>query len=432
MIINLIYRILKMKKILFLLSGLALTLSLASCSMDMDNGGSHNYPSATIPGTIDEVVDYVYSIEVIEYDGTVLGNKYIHTTSKKSLFKDLATYFDLEYEDSEYGHYIKQINSSMVDPNYALMLYQNGKLSSTGVDDIILNDNDSIRLVNERWNKELDETDRLVDKVIYSFMEDADSFLSETYNDFYLLAAINKMMEMGYSKMNLDFLSDSYLEEIKNKDVNDIAPAQLLRHIMLLKASNTPLDKLRLHMENTTVNPVGGPYGVFSDVPYYLASRIAKANIKNIDAYKGLFKSELTSPSLGDAGALYMHVLGDLEEFDSEARSNYLNAQKAKFQKDGVAFDEWSSHSVSAGCQIRGFAALGENIRDEKYQVNGVDMVEAVLMYLVNDYEFKSSLDSEKPDNGFATPQILAGLMAYKMSRDYKLNNSFKAVDIFA
>ena len=418
-----------MKKILFLLSGLALSFSLASCQMDNSSTSS---TATTNPTTTDNVSQIEYSVEIVDFDGTILGSKEITTTNNKSLFDDLKTNFNVKYSESQYGPFISEINSSLVDPNYSLMLYQNGTMASTGVDGIILNDNDEIKFVNECWNTELDEVDKMVDKVIYSFMKDADDFLSAEYSDFYLLGAINKMMELGYSSMNLDFLSDTYLETIKNKDLNTVNSSNLLGHAILLKSSNTPLDTLKAHIESTKVDVVGGPYGIYSNIPYYLGAKMAGATIINESEYKESFKASLET-EIGDSGAFLMHVLPTLDGVSSDLKDKFIANQVKTFTEDGVKFDEWSSMGVSAGCQIRGFAAIGENIRDEKYQVNGVDMVEAVLKYLVNDYEFKVNLTDTEANNSFATPQILAGLMAYKMSRDLKnTDGSFKAVDIFA
>ena len=115
-----------------------------------------------------------YTLKVIDIDGEELLNRNITTTDKNSLFSYIDDNLTVTYTTGDTGHYITSLEESVVDPSYFLALYENGQMSSVGVDGIVLDDGDEIVFKNECWNTvetgygTKTATDIKVDQIIYS------------------------------------------------------------------------------------------------------------------------------------------------------------------------------------------------------------------------------------------------------------------------
>ena len=116
-----------------------------------------------------------YDVIIYDIDGEVLGNEKIKSKKEDKLFDQMKIKFDIDYDDGEWGVYLNSINGSICDNNYYIAIYENGTLASTGIEGLILDNNDLFEFKVECWNTiesgygVLDSYDVLVDKIIYSY-----------------------------------------------------------------------------------------------------------------------------------------------------------------------------------------------------------------------------------------------------------------------
>ena len=113
-----------------------------------------------------------------------------------------------------------------------------------------------------------------------------------------------------------------------------------------------------------------------------------------------------------------------------------IQGDECKFDKTvlntlNVRDDDFNAASLAAS--VAAFAALGENPRDEKYEIEGEDIIENIM---TNFYDETSGLlkvyKNDETIPNFSTNQIYTYLFAYKISRDKKDGTGFKKLNIFA
>lgn len=153
----------------------------------------------------------------------------------------------------------------------------------------------------------------------------------------------------------------------------------------------------------------------WSAMPYLHILYMANATKDQIDPVKSLIlETDLTFMDADFAG-FAMLALAPYK--DDEAVKSFLESLKdlvkENLSKDGV-ISAWSgANASSTAAVIIGLIAIGENPRDEDYQVEGVDLIEALLKY-EKDGGFFWLLTDDEPDFMFSTPQAFAALVLYQ------------------
>ena len=119
-----------------------------------------------------------------------------------------------------------------------------------------------------------------------------------------------------------------------------------------------------------------------------------------------------------DYAAMALTAVSSVRE--SENGTQIINAMvtyiKDSMSKDGVV--SWgNANASSTAAVILGLLAIGEDPRSEAYTVDGVDLMEALMLYQ-GDAGFKYLQADTNDDLAFSTPQAFAALVAYKIVRD--------------
>ncbi len=413
-----------------ILKGLALAsllLSLAACNK-----------------TNDDTIEY--TLKVYDLDNKLLVEDKIKEKNDTTLYESLIknTAIDVKISDSSFGHYIDAINNSISDPNYSLMIYENNKLSDSGVDYLKLNAGDEIVIKNECWNDKLDETDVLVDKVIYNYAKKLlQGFVQEdsTYKDSdywnYILVDIAKKNGYDSNIFKLDVkpqLKDSLVveEEMKIADWGKL--------YFKAKAFENDIDSFKTKYSDFMTkytNFIENIQTDYSAAEYSLPFSIAMAKTLNVTSANLEELVNTTYRCSTDWGTdALMWQLTALAAFDKVSKED-LNDITIAVEKSDVYDENWNvvgqqTNSISTALKLLPFAALGENVR-AKEDANGKDLIELLFEEF---YDQASGYLKINGDTSFIVEdyiksvniaQIYVSLMAYKITRD--LN---KKVNIFA
>ena len=417
-----------------ILKGLALTgllLSLAACDKKEE------------PKKEEKIT---YTLKVYDLDGEELVNKQIEETNNTSLYNSLNTNVTLKASDSSYGHYLVSINNSIVDPNYGLMIYENNQLSNVGCDEVKVNDNDVIVIKNECWNDKLDETDVLVDKVIYNyaknllqgFVKEDSTYKNSTFWN-YILVDIARKNGYDSNLFRLDVnpqLKDSLVVE----DEMDIADWGKL--YFKAKAFENDIDSFKTKYSDFMTKYTEFIENIQTDysanyAEYSLPFSITMAKTLNVTSanLEELVNTTYRPSTFYGTDAL-MWQLTALAAFDKVSKED-LNDIEIVVERTDVYDENWNlvgqqTNSISTALKLLPFAALGENVR-AKEDTNGKDLIELLFEEF---YDQASGYLKINGDTSFIVEdyiksvniaQIYVSLMAYKITRD--LN---KKVNIFA
>ena len=245
-----------------------------------------------------------------------------------------------------------------------------------------------------------------VDLAIDAFVSDQlTKFIStddKVVLDYYVIPAIKALEDNGYD-IKLNELVDmnkvnTYYADYDYSTVGDIFKATVIR-----KAFNLNLDTAKIKL--TEITEV--------DVWSYTNGLMAL----NITGVNNTLKQELltkinvfTEDDYRDADYAGVALMASANsDIDKNPLYNLINTS---LSKDGVV--TWGeANSSSTANVILGLIANGINPTNEEYTTNGVNLVEALLLYQT-DGAFKNKLNGEV-DLTFATPQAFSALVAYKL-----------------
>lgn len=396
--------------------------------------------------TNDDTIEY--TLKVYDLDNKLLAEDKIKEKNDTTLYESLIknTAIDVKISDSSFGHYIDAINNSISDPNYSLMIYENNTLSSVGVDYLKLNAGDEIVIKNECWNDKLDETDVLVDKVIYNyaknllqgFVKEDSTYKNSTFWN-YILVDIAKKNGYDSNIFKLDVkpqLKDSLVVE-EEMDIADWG-----KLYFKAKAFENDIDSFKTKYSDFMTKYTNFIENIQTDysanyAEYSLPFSIAMAKTLNVTSanLEELVNTTYRPSTFYGTDAL-MWQLTALAAFDKVSKED-LNDITIAVEKSDVYDENWNvvgqqTNSISTALKLLPFAALGENVR-AKEDANGKDLIELLFeeFYDANTGYLKINGDAsfivEDYIKSVNIAQIYVSLMAYKITRD--LN---KKVNIFA
>lgn len=381
---------------------LLLVLMLSSCN--------HINPSES-----PSLFENTFIIEVIDIDGTILSTKNLDIDETKNLFDILVENFNVDYSNGEYGPYINSIDNSVIDNNYYVAIYENEVLASSAIDKLLIDKDDVFTFKVECWNTLssnygiLDDYDVLIDKIIYSYYKNLDlsnltSYLDGAYWD---LLAIDLAMSYNYDNKVFNFtnLSESIKTQLNEIEYTSLANADFLKCFMYLKAFNLDYTDLKNHLFSyldlldDTYNPYASPFVV---------SVCKKMNI-NHEKIDALTQKEISLDlSWGPDASVWQFVTSILynENISKDILNNYV-----------VSLDY--GNSASCAIVLQAFAAMNIDVRSDEYQVDQKDLIEVLID---NYYNYDSNIIeySKGVENTFSYNQVMASLLAYKITRDTK------------
>ncbi|MBR4495592.1 MAG: DUF4430 domain-containing protein [Acholeplasmatales bacterium] len=371
----------------------------------------------------DENKTAYYTVNIYDLDGELLTTKKLRGTGNDRFFDNLTLDFDVNYTESEYGHYLKSINGQIEDPNWYVAIYENGLYSEVGVDQLHIDDGDVFDFKVECWNTVesgygvLDSYDVNVDKAIYHYAKTylKDAFANATtYSDshYWDNMIIYTMASNNYDKrlFNTDSFSNAYVESVKNADVSSLSGANIGKWFYAARNLGVDLDAFKVkyqeYLEGLTeygseyTMPFTTSPSVYLEMTNYLSN-----NVKNTTKRAGT--------NWGIDGLTWqianLALFNDLDEAELEP---FAPSDKG--------------NGISTALCLLPYSALNKNVRNVKNESN------KDLLQILFDTYYDSELDLIKwktTDTKITgnSNQIYASLVAYKVNRDLG-----KKVSIFA
>ncbi len=371
----------------------------------------------------DENKTAYYTVNIYDLDGELLTTKKLKGTGNDRFFDNLTLDFDVNYTESEYGHYLKSINGQIEDPNWYVAIYENGLYSQVGVDQLHIDDGDVFDFKVECWNTVesgygvLDSYDVNVDKAIYHYAKTylKDAFANATsYTDshYWDNMFIYTMASNNYDKrlFNTNSFSNAYVDSVKNADVSSLSGANIGKWFYAARNLGVDLEAFKVkyqeYLEGLTeygseyTMPFTTSPSVYLEMTNYLSN-----NVKNTTKRAGT--------NWGIDGLTWqianLALFNDLDEAELEA---FTPSDKG--------------NGISTALCLLPYAALNKNVRTNKNESNK-DLLEILF-----DTYYDSELDLIKwktTDTKITgnSNQIYASLVAYKVNRDLG-----KKVSIFA
>lgn len=367
-----------------------------------------------------------FSVTVYDIDGENLGEENFKVNKEANFFETMKTKFDVTYTNDTYGVFISSINGSIVDNNYYMAIYENGEMAATGVDGLVIDNNDKFEFKVECWNTiesgygTFDLYDVLVDKIVYSYAKNYMPEILASVKDFngsshWDMLYLNMMIKNGYDNkiFNNSYLSDE-LKNSLNVNLNDLNGVSLGKYYYTARLFDIDLTAFKEVYQNVINNDLGA-YNEWSTP--FITSPAKSLNITSSKLDEVLSTDYLAGLEWGPDGRSYQ--ICNLALFDKASEEMLSDLTET------VEF----GNGTSSALVLSAFASLGLNPRDSKYeaQVNGES--KDILENLIDTYydEELGLVKYATTDEGtnFSTNQIYAGIMAYKVARD--LN---KAVNI--
>ena len=412
----------KKKVILFALAGSV--LALASCTKSGTTTSGSNDVTTTKTSTVttsvttteEDPVIANYTVTVKDIDGEVLLDSLELSTVEgaNSIISDIENAgYEVISEDSQYGLFIKSIAGSVIDNNYYLAFNVNGKPADVGASSYEIKNGDAIEfevqcLNTVEYGGQLDATDILVDKIIYSYLKNElpNCIKNDTTyasSDYWTYMTINALTDNLYDfSYDQSIIKADLKESIENVDLSTLSGANYGKYYWTAKALGYDLTSFsEVYKEH--IDSISTQYSQYV-TPFEIAP--AYGLDLTSDNLKTLVKdAQLASDQFGIDGLAWQ--IAALAPYDKYHYTilDVLNRR-----------DE--SNCTSNALQLIDFAALNVNPRESDYEIEGLDLVE----YIIDNFydETTNLVKVYKTDEGtnMSTNQIYAGLVSYKIQRD--------------
>lgn len=353
-------------------------------------------------------------IKTIGFDDDFQGN----------LFDLLEMNYTIEYDETDYGIYLKSIHGLNPIEGAFIQLSKNGEPASVGVDSITFDDDDVFSFEVVWW----DPVQEAVDAAIKLFLlNQADNYVNSETIDYNVFLALNLLDE------NLH-ISDSEVETLVTSNsittVNDYFKA-----IMILKSRgfNTYILVEELNSMVTV-----GPYG---QTAYGLLALDSYSYMYDYSAYLSAALTDLstTTPfNLGlDAGAVSIMALSShitepgvqdlIDEFTTWISTSQLDSGGVK-TRDIVWGDTTypgTENASSIAQVILGLLANGINPTGPDFTKLDNNLITSLLSFQTETGSFDWAKNDEyTEDLAFSTPQAFLALVAYQV-----YSNTYTAVN---
>lgn len=356
-----------------------------------------------------------FTVEVVSIMNTTLLSEDIIflEDDERTIVEIIDEVVDLDYSTSQWGIFINGIGGFYpteygVTYNYYYMILIDGETSEVGIDLIELSDD---MVITFQETTMLDETDLMIDHLIYTYLDAyVETYISDLAISHYLVAAVSQLVKLGY----IDALTPPSYQG----NVTTIQEA--FKTAVFQKAFDLDLTDTALAVD-----------GLSSADPYAALSHLSALTMLNGDEEKiNNLLDMMVNMEVDDAeyaGMLISTLAPYQEQVEvAEAIDILLTMIKNNVTVSGIT--SWGNPSSSSTAMVViGLIALGENPRHEAYSAEGVDLIEAMLLYEVDGY-FKWLTSSETADTAFSSPQVFSALITYKIFRDVYGNPAF---DVF-
>lgn len=357
-----------------------------------------------------------FEIKVYDIDSENLGTKTCKLSDYKTVYEALDANFEVVSTNSSYGHYITSINNSIVDSNYYVAIYENGDLSSVGVDSLEINAGDVFEFKVECWNTKssgygtFDEYDVLVDKAFYhyakTYMKDeVEAQTTYTDSNYWNHMINNLMISNGYdTNLFKNVSNDTLKSDLESVDITTLSGANIGKYYWTAKSLGLDLSAFKTWYQ-TYINDIDTSYNDYKTpfvVPFAKTLGVTSTNLET------LVNNAAESSTTWGPDALCWQV-GSLALFDKYSDNSIL---------EKMNYRDTTYGSTSLALQLIAFASLDVSPRQEAYEVDSKDIIEVLLDGFYDETLGLIKVMTTDTTTNFSTNQIYASLAAYKVSRD--------------
>jgi len=359
-----------------------------------------------------------FKVEVVEVDNEVLFSRNIEYVEgeTKTVVELIDEAIGLDYQVYPFGYFVNGVANLYpkeygVTYNYFFSIFVDDVAITTGIENVSLTEN---MVISFREVTLLDETDRQVDVLIQTFIENhLSTYVSLAALEPNVVAALRHLNARNYFAPQLgslvpkptvyptDTISNAFKSTILAKSF--VSNTDTIKDALLLMDAQNHYESISLLNALTMVQATGS---------------VRTAIVDDLLA---------STPDFMDADYAGMLLLA-LAPYATYEGVNLQVAEMVTYIKENLSEDgvtSWgSANSASTATVILGLIAHAIDPRGVDYQTEGVDLIEALLQYEV-DGAYKWTLESEETDMMFSTPQVFAALVAYKIYRDVYLKPAF-------
>ena len=367
-----------------------------------------------------------FRVRVIDADDEVLVDATIPVGKYSNLYEYLTTELNTVGGVGDYGAYITSVNNSIVDANWALMIYVNGSMGDAA-DKIVPANGDVIELRNECWaavdygyGTSMDKYDVIVDKLVYRYLKtkmkdiikNTTTYTGSTYWDMLSYAAY-KSSSLDSNILKGVTFNQSLIDELNNVSVNTLTGANIGKYFSHAFASDILTDSKLVEFKEyyqtvlsglTAWNDYETPFVVF---PASYLNLSLSDNLVN-DAVSGNTEWGPT----GDCWKLLGQTLfADKDSFDFKP-----------YVKDWTTAYEYGSNTDMATVLLAA-CALGLDLRSVddygtlKYNDKDLDFVAFMIEKYYDAEKVLLKVYANDEDYNASSNQIYASLLMYKLSR---------------
>lgn len=411
-----------------------LTVTVDDSDVDLETPGTYDliYTATDKAGNKDEVIIKVFIkdpelesfyVELINFEGETLIEEIVFydPTSETSLVQLIDEVVDLDYATYDFGTMINGIDGNYpkeygLTYNFFYEIRVDDVASQTGIDLISYAPGTKISFVETTY---LSELDLKVDAYIYDFIENNISdFISEEFIDYSVLSAVHQLNYKGYIDIDLAQYYTYENLELVTEDINTLSISDLFRLGIYQSIENIDLTTYFNHLNTQTAS------NAYELITYLQAYHLNDQTNQNLATT--LMDETFVDPDFVGLALLALDKYSDLESFDTYLDSA-LTYIKSSMTSTGIS--SWgSANASSTAAIILGLVAQGINPQNEDYQIDGLGLVDMLMLYETNGV-FKWTIDSTEVDLMFSTPQAFAALVAYKLARDVY---GFNATNIYS
>jgi len=357
-----------------------------------------------------------FEIAVYDIDDELLGEEVLVAGSYDSLWDALDANFDVVATETSYGHYITSINSSVVDANYYVAIYENGEMAQTGIDGLTIDAGDLFEFKVECWNTTssgygaFDDYDVLVDKALYhyakTYMQDLNA-QSTTYSDSnYWNYMLNNLMIANSYDTNLfkTLTNDSVKSELESEDVTALSGADIGKYYYAAKSFGVDLTSFTAAYQ-TVITDIDTTYSDY--VTPFVISPAKELNVTSDNLTTLVENATQSSTEYGIDGLVWqVATLAMFDKYDDATILSNFNYRTTTYGCTSVAI------------QLQAFAALNVSARDSAYEVDSKDIIEVLFDDFYDSDLGLIKVATSDTGTNMSTNQIYASLAAYKVQRD--------------
>ncbi|MBE0700725.1 MAG: hypothetical protein IH571_03465 [Acholeplasmataceae bacterium] len=330
---------------------------------------------------------------------------------ERNVFDVLNQDMDLDYQifdigifvNGVSGHYPKEFG---VTYNYWFMIYIDDEPITVGIGDIVVRKGMTISFVETSM---LDGTDLFVNSLIYAYMDQYFiNFVDFQVSDHHIFAAYAQLWKNGYLSESLNDLQSDAPAPLPNRStIASTFKTLVIESAYALSIEASQLVLLSMNPENH-----------YEAISYLNSLTLLEEEITDINTTVDLILSGL--PMFMDADYAGMSLLS-LSPYKEQAGVGIFIDDMIAYIKNhqtNEGIESWgSSNSASTAMVVIGLVAQGLNPRSSDFTIEDVDLIEAIMAYEM-DGAFKWDMASTSADHAFATPQVVAALVSYKIFRD--------------